>query len=218
MQPACHPASSAWCVSTEPSGAVSFCWLRRQPQPARPGGVQLGFQAQGAYSTVIAIGLFAVLVELPLDAAILPLFLKDPDELRTIHLLLGLGSLYSLVWLLGDRWLVRGSCHVLTDTHLDLQVGARASARIPLGGVEHAQLLRDSVDAWRKAHPCRLMERVSITPFDKPNLVLTLRADAGCAIVHHGVVRSGVRYVFLYLDRPQQLIAALDARQEPGKS
>lgn len=186
-----------------------FAWVRRQPPPARPAGLKLTFLEQGAYSTVIAIGLFSLLVELPLGGAILPLVVKDADTVRTVHLLFAAGSLYSLVWLLGDRSLVRGGYHVLTDTHLDLQVGARAGACIPLDAIAAVQALRQPVQEWRKTHPFRLLEAVTITPFDKPNLVLRLRHDAPCTITHHGVERSGVRYVFLYLDRPERLIAAL---------
>ena len=186
-----------------------FRWLRRQPRPARPSGLKLTFLEQGAYSTALAFGLFSVLVELPIDAAIMPLFVKDPDMVRNIHIAVVLGSVYSLAWLLGDRWGVRGGYHVLTDTHLDLQVGARASARIPLGAIEDVQPLRQPLREWRKTHPFRDPEAVSITPFDKPNLVLRLRAGAHCTIAHHGVQRTGLRYVFLYLDRPERLIAAL---------
>lgn len=189
-----------------------FGWLRREQPAARPDGTRLGFLDQGAYSTAIAIALFCVFVELPINALILPLFIKDPDTVRTIHLVMGLGSLYSLVWLLGDRWLVRGEGHVLTATHLDLQIGARASARIPLDAIRHAQALREPVAQWRKTHPCRPSEAVNITPFDKPNLVLELRPEGGSTIAHHGLARTGVRYVFLYLDRPAQLLAALAAR------
>ncbi|MGJ9418864.1 hypothetical protein ACHAC9_14010 [Massilia sp. CMS3.1] len=121
------------------------------------------------------------------------------------------GSVYTLVWLLGDRWLLRGGHHVLTSTHLDLQVGARASACIPRDAIEEAQPLRQPVLEWRRAHPYRDREAVNITPFDKPNLVLRLRAGALCTMTHHGVERSGVRYVFLYLDCPQQLLRALAA-------
>lgn len=186
-----------------------FGWLRRQPGPARPSGLALTFDRQGAYPTAIAFGLFSIIVELPLGAAILPLFIDDSATLRNIHLVFALGSVYSLVWLLGDRWLVRGGHHVLTATHLDLQVGARASARIALAAIEDAQLLRQSAAHWRKTHPYRLMDAVNVTPFDKPNLVLRLDPDAGCTIAHHGLERSGVRYLFLYLDRPERLIDAL---------
>ena len=186
-----------------------FRWLRRQPAPPRPDGTKLTFLEQGAYSTVLAIGLFSVLVELPLDAALMPLFFDDPATVRNVHIAVALGSLYTLAWLLGDRRLVRGGYHVLTATHLDLQIGARASARIPLEAIEDAQALRVPVAQWRRAHPFHRREGVTITPFDKPNLVLRLRPDAGCTITHHGLERTGVRYVFLYLDRPERLVAAL---------
>lgn len=189
-----------------------FGWLLRQPRPARPAGMRFTYDAQGAYSTFIALGLFSVFVELPLDAAIVPLLLRDPAAAQVVHLCVALGCAYTLVWLLGDRWLVRGGCHVLTDTRLDLRVGARASASIPLEAIENAQLLRQPLDAWRRANGVRPSQAVNITPFDKPNLVLRLRAGADCAIEHHGVVRTGVRYVSLYLDCPEQLVGVLDAR------
>lgn len=189
-----------------------FGWLRRQPKPARPDGLKLTYLEQGAYSTALAFGLFSVLVELPLDAALVPLFVDDPVKVRNIHIAVALGSIYTLVWLLGDRWRVRGGFHVLTATHLDLQVGVRASARIALDAIEDAQPLREPVAQWRRTHPFRDREAVAITPFDKPNLVLRLRPDADCTITHHGLERTGVRYVFLYLDRPERLIAALASR------
>jgi hypothetical protein len=141
--------------------------------------------------------------------AIVLLFIQDPATARNIHLVCALTSVYTLVWLLGDRWYVRGGHHVLTTTHLDLQVGARASARIPLDAIEDAQPLRESVPQWRRAYPFLDKEAVTITPFDKPNLVLRLRDGVPCAITHHGLERTGVRYVFLYLDRPERLLAAL---------
>ncbi|MFC4933279.1 hypothetical protein [Massilia sp. GCM10023247] len=160
---------------------------------------------------MIAIGLFSVFVDLPLGAAILPLLVDDAAAVRTLHLVFAAGSLYTLVWLLGDRWLLRGGHHVLTSSHLDLQVGARASACIPLAAIAHAQALRQPVREWARTHPLRHTEAVTITRFDKPNLVLRLRDDACCAITHHGVERSGVRYVFIYLDRPERLLKALAA-------
>ena len=186
-----------------------LCWLRRESPPARPAGLRLTFHEQGAYSTIIAFGLVSLLVEMPINAAILPLLLKDPATVQAIHLVFALGGAASLMWLLGDRWRVRGGHHVLTETHLDLEVGARANARIPRSAIADVQALRQPVAEWRRAHPVPHRQTVNITPFDKPNLVLRLRDDASCTITHHGLARTGVRYVFLYLDRPERLIAAL---------
>ena len=188
-----------------------LCWLRRESPPPRPAGLRLSYHEQGAYSTLIAIALVSVLGEMPLNAAILPLLVKDAATVQAIHLVLALGGAASLAWLLGDRWRVRGGYHVLTDTHLDLEVGARASARIPRSAIVEVQALRQPVGEWRRAHPFLHREAVNITPFDKPNLVLRLRDDPSCTIRHHGLDRTGVRLVFLYLDRPERLAAALAA-------
>jgi hypothetical protein len=216
---------SEWLVACLPPGLVGwmrleralwsgcFGWLHRRPRVARPSGLSLTYDQQGAYPAVTALALFSILVEMPISAAIMPLFIKDPAEMKVIHCLLVLGSLYSLVWVLGDRWLVRGSHHVLTEHYLDLRVGARASASIALDAIEDAQLLREAVRDWRKEHPHRSAEAVSVTPFDQPNLILRLDVNAGCYITHHGVTRCGVRYLFLYLDRPEHLLAALTARR-----
>jgi hypothetical protein len=188
-------------------------WLRRQPNPARPAGLKLGFSDRSAYSAMVAFGLVSLIVELPICALILPLLIHDPAAVRTIHLLSGLGAAYSVVWLLGDRWLLRGAHHVLSETCLDLQIGARASARIPLASIEDVRLLRESAEQWRKKHGLRHADTVSITPFDKPNLVVCLTPDVHCEITHHGLARDAVRYVFLYLDHPTQLLNAFAKRR-----
>ncbi|KQV37119.1 hypothetical protein [Massilia sp. Root335] len=186
-----------------------FGWVRRQPAAARPAGVKLSVDERSAYSTVVALGLLSTLVELPIDAAILPLLIADPVAVKTIHLAAVLSAAYGVVWLLGDRWLVRSGYHVLTDTHLDLQVGARAKALIPLTAIEDISLLRESMDEWRAKRSLGHADTVNVTPFDKPNIVLCLAPEAGCVITHHGLARNEARYIFLYLDHPGKLIAAL---------
>jgi hypothetical protein len=181
-----------------------FYWLRRESPPARPSGLRLTFLEQGAYSTVIAFGLFSVFVELPLSAAILPLLIDDPVQVRNIHILFALGSLYTLVCLLGDRWQLRGGHHV--HRHPSRPAGRCARQR-----AHSAVRDRRPVAQWRRKNPFRLAQAVNITPFDKPNLVLRLRPDADCTITHHGLEHTGVRYVFLYLDRPERLLTALAA-------
>lgn len=189
-----------------------FGWLRRVPPAARPDGLKLRFDGRSAYSAAFAFALISLLIELPLDAAIMPLLVRDPAKVHTLHWLFGLCAAYSLVWLLGDRWLLRGGHHVLTETDLDLEIGGRASARIPLAAIEDARPLSEGAEQWRKRHALRHAETVNITPLDKPNLVLRLAPGTNCTILHHGQVRRGVSHVFLYLDHPAQLLAALAAR------
>lgn len=65
--------------------------------------------------------------------------------------------------------------------------------------------------AWALFITVALLVIVTPEAWRAPVKALRLREDAPCAITHHGVERSGVRYVFLYLDRPEQLLRALAA-------
>lgn len=98
-------------------------WITRRNPPVRPDGVKLTYLERGAYSTAIAIALFSVFVDIPINTLIVSVLpMIDPEQRSIFHLVFGLGAAYSLMWVLGDRWQVRGGCHVLTSTELDLQV------------------------------------------------------------------------------------------------
>jgi hypothetical protein len=191
-----------------------FSWLRRDPPPARPAGTVLTYTQQGAYTTVLAIAIFFVLVELPIDAAIASLFLQHTPTARTVlHLMSALSALYMLAWVASDRWLVRAAGgHVLTDTALDLSVGIRAFGTIPLAAIDGCERIGEKRDAWCRRHGIALRATALVTPFDAPNLVLRLRPELPVTITCYQIEKSAPRYVFLYLDRPDQLANAL-ARQ-----
>jgi hypothetical protein len=60
----------------------------RRPQATLPAGRVFSYLERGAYRTGIAIVLDSVFVEIPLGAAIPPIFIHDAAELRLIHMLL----------------------------------------------------------------------------------------------------------------------------------
>jgi hypothetical protein len=185
-----------------------FCWIRRRPPPPRPAGLPLTYLERGMYPTVVAIVLVATCVEAPINAAIVSLFVKGAGARTTIHLLFGIAVAYSLVWTLADRWMLRGGHHVLTGTDLDLRVGARASGRVPLAAIEQCEVLREPRAAWAGRHGVRLADTLTVSPCDRPNVVLRLRPGAQVAIAHCQVERRP-SCIFLYLDRPEALIASL---------
>lgn len=189
-------------------------WLRRRPQPALPAGQALSYLERGSYRTAIAIALFSILFELPLDALILPLFLHDADKLRLIHALMLVGSLSTLAWVLGDRWLVGKGCHVLTADGLALRVGARTVGTIPFECIAACERMDVPAAHWcGKRGIARHTTLVASTlPLDKPNAVLILKPDSPVRLTHMGVERDGLSCVFLYLDRPELLVQALRAR------
>jgi hypothetical protein len=188
-------------------------WLLRRPQPALPPGEAFSYLKFGAYRTGFAIVLFSLFVELPLDALVLPLFVHDPAEMRVIHALMLAASLSTLAWVLGDRWHVGAGSHVLTEEGLQLRIGARTHGSIPRDAIAACERIDEPVHAWLRRQGIARRDSMTVSPLDKPNAVLILKADSRVRLTHLGVERTGLRYVFLYLDRPQDLQKRLSVLQ-----
>ncbi|MCS0588223.1 hypothetical protein ACFQ09_09885 [Massilia norwichensis] len=189
-------------------------WLLRRPHIAAPAGQAFGYLQFGAYRTACAILLVSTLVELPLDAAIVPWLIADDSKRMAIHLLMLAGALSSIVYMLGDRRLLGKGCHVLTGDALELRVGARSHGSVPLEAIVACERLNESADAWRRRHGIDACDSVRVSPLDKPNAVLRLQPGNTVRLAHHGVERRGLRCIFLYLDRPAALIDALAGKPQ----
>jgi hypothetical protein len=133
--------------------------------------------------------------------------------LRFIHALMLAGSLSTLAWVLGDRWHVGAGSHVLTDEGLQLRVGARARGSIPVDAIAACERIDEPVHAWLRRRGIARRDTVTVSPLDKPNTVLILKADSRVRLTHLGVERTGLLCVFLYLDRPQDLQRCLNTLQ-----
>ncbi|HEX9173273.1 MAG TPA: hypothetical protein VF861_11465 [Telluria sp.] len=193
-------------------------WIMRRSAPPRPDGVKLTYLERGAYSTVVAIALFSVFVDIPINmfmVSVLPMV--EPDQRFLLHLIFGLGAAYGLVWVLGDRWAVRGSYHVLTSGALDLQVGSRSSGTIPLAAIAASEPVKEKRIAWCRRRGVRVGSTLLVSPFDQPNLVLTLKPHSGVTLTHYQLEEVDPTYVFLYVDRPELLAAAIASTQSAGK-
>jgi hypothetical protein len=181
-------------------------WLLRRPRPGTaPAGQALGYLKFGAYRTACAFVLFSSLVELPLDAAIVPLLVHGEGERLTIHLLMLAGALSSIVYMLGDRWLIGAGEHVLTEEALHIGIGARTRGSIPLDAIAACERIDEPVAAWLRRRGIERRHAIKASPLDKPNTVLILKPDSRVRPTHLGVERTGLRCIFLYLDRPQEM-------------
>jgi hypothetical protein len=188
------------------------CWLRRSPAPAAPDGLQLGFLELGSYRTVVAIVLLLACVELPVDGMIASLLIKGEGARRAIHIGFLLAGVYSIVLVLGDRWLVCARGHVLAGDLLDLRAGTRAAARVPLAAIDGWELLREPRAQWCRRHGVSLGQTAVVSPVDRPNLVLRLKPGADVCCMHWQRERGGVSCIFVYLDRPETLLHVLGRR------
>lgn len=191
------------------------CWhrLRRQAAPdLLPDGVDLGYLERGAYGTATAVVFVSLLLEMPIHVLLLNLFVKNPDQLALLHALGAAAVLYTLAWVLGDRWHIGAGRHVVTDDALHLHVGARVDGALPLAAIVRLEKVDAPLPAWRRRHGVARRETLLVTPFDQPNCVLVLDEDIQVDILHWQMKRRLPRYVFLYLDRPELLAARLRQR------
>lgn len=184
-------------------------WLLRRPRPSLPPGRAFTYLEQGAYRSGFAFLLFCCVVEMPLDAAIMPLLVHDAAERKVIHLLMLASSVSSLVWALGDRWLIGAGRHVLTRDGLLLQIGARTSGLVAAQAIVRCERLEEPVAQWCRRHGVDPRATVNASPLDKPNTVLICKPDSPVRLTHLGMERSGLACVFLYIDRPDDLVQAL---------
>lgn len=180
-------------------------WLRRRPPAAQPEGTALTYLQRGAYGTAIGCAMVAVFLELPIDFAIINLFVDNPDTRLLIHVIGAAAVLYTLVWVQGDRWHVAEGSHVLVDDVLHLRVGVRTQGSIPLSCIERLETVTEAPERWRRRHGIHPADTITVTPFDKPNCVLVMRPDSGVNLLHWQVRRAAPRYILLYLDRPELL-------------
>lgn len=187
-------------------------WLRRRPQPPAPAGRSFAYLEQGSYRTAVAIVLVSTFIELPLHAAVLPLFVHDAGTLHMMHLAMLAAVLSTLAWLFGDRWLVGAGHHVLTEEGLQLRVGARTHGLVPLAAIARCERIAEPAAMWLRRNGFAPGSAVRATPLDKPNLVLILAPDSGVCLTHMGVERTGLACIFVYVDRPHDLISALSCK------
>ncbi|WP_306395219.1 hypothetical protein [Telluria beijingensis] len=191
------------------------CWqrLRRQPAPRPlPDGIALGYLERGAYGTATAVVFVSLLLELPVHVLLLNLFIEDAAKLVLLHVVGAAAVLYTLAWMLGDRWHIGAGRHVMTDDALHLRVGVRVDGVLPLAAIARLETVDAPLPAWRRRHRVARCDMLLVTPFDQPNCVLVLEEDVRIDILHWQVERRLPRYVFLYLDRPELLATRLRRR------
>lgn len=203
------PMLIAWPRMERATFLACAAWLSRRPQPARPDGVAFHLLKKSAYSTFILIGLVSVCIELPMHTLIASVISEDPVSQQRIQLIFAVLGAYTLMWIFGDRYAMLASSHVIDGDVLDLKVGNRLSARLPLSAIVRCELVRESGAHWCKRHGIPEHTALTATPADWPNVMLVLDPGAGASVTSWQLERPAPQYLFLFVDEPAQMIAGL---------
>ena len=114
------------------------------------------------------------------------------------------GTVYLLAWLVGSRRLLRESGHDISLETLTLELGLRASARVPMNAIAcslhpSAIALAMPADVW------------VLTPFERPNVLLKLARPVAIEALRFGYPATLHKsHIALYVDEPARFVSALE--------
>ena len=199
----------AWTRLDRANLQACLAWIARRPHPPRPAGRTLHFLQKSSYGTVVMILLVGIFGELPMHATIVSVILKDAAMQHQAQLILLALALYSLFWVVGDRRAMLGSSYVVGPKALDLKVGNRFSAVIPLAAITSCEAVSGGEAEWRKRRSLPTDATLVATPADVPNVMIAIDQAAGVTVVNWQIERPAPLYLFLFADEPSQLVAAL---------
>ena len=117
-------------------------------------------------------------------------------------------ALRPLVWIAPLLLVVAKDLSHLPDA-LAGAAGARTHGSIARSAIAGCERVAVPAADWCRTRGIDPRAALVATPFDQPNTVMILAQGAGVRLQHLGRERTGLACVFLYLDRPERLAAAL---------
>jgi hypothetical protein len=174
-------------------------WLLDRMPPKEAGDPVTGYLRRSGYTSLLPMLVASSLVDIPLLHAFVEFAAIPAAQKPWLHLgALGLHVL-AFTSLLGDRYLLGAGQHLATDTHLHIALGARAGGLIPLQSLAAVDRLRPDFKLGRLGP-----DEVVVSPWDAPNLMLTLSTPASLQVL--GAPRNGLCKLYLYVDEPDAFV------------
>ncbi|HEX8819369.1 MAG TPA: hypothetical protein VF794_05555 [Archangium sp.] len=189
-------------------GAMVATLLRRPLLAPEPSSTVFVPMAASRTGWLIPVVILAMVVE---GTAVHLLLYALGARSGWLHGLLLALNCYTVLWLMGDRRLMRQSAHRLEPEALELSLGLRFCARIPYQKLARVLPLRTDAER-RSVQPRGGKKNPSVTPFEEPNVHLCLHEPVS-ATLFFGITRQ-VEHLDLFVERPEEFIAALTERTQ----
>ncbi len=193
--------------------ASFYQWIKRKtldtPQLA---GEKIQFNQKSQYGTVLILFFLACAIDIPISALMVGLFGHDSGQNLRIHLAIFFTTIYAIIFVLGDRWAIKASCHVLDSDTLYLRLAYRFRADLPLSMIKNIEVIDEPLRIWCTKNRVSFYEKITVSPIDSPNILLTLKADAKIMGESFKSPRKIPQYVFLYVDDPSHLLLKVNSK------
>lgn len=190
-----------------------LCWILRKKFLANEmSGETFSYHLRSQYQTFLAILIILCLTDLPISTLLISFVLDDPLLKMSFHVSLVVTTLYTIVWLIADRYAVNSTCHIVGKNSLCLRVGGRFDAEIPWSACEQVRPilqnkeLRESRSAWLLKQGFVAAETIFCTPFDQPNVALIIRDPDSVYVEKYKLKRNEAKCILVYVDEPGKFI------------
>ncbi|MFZ6799431.1 hypothetical protein ACO0KZ_06475 [Undibacterium sp. Di24W] len=173
--------------------------------------VKFTYLKNGMYTSLLAIAIVACLADIPFSQFLLRMNDMSAMTMAIIHAISITATLLTITSLVGDKRLLGDGVHQIENRVLQLRLGVRARANVPLSHIDSAIILNEKYAPMFNTD----VSSMNVTPFDKPNLILNLKEeisnDANAWFEELGSIRSNVRTLRLYIDAPEKLIQVINS-------
>jgi hypothetical protein len=186
--------------------------------PIRPGRV-FHYYEKSQYHTAFVIAVLMGITDVPFGMLFLEVIEPDSARRQAIHAATLSLLLLAALWLLGDRQLVKATHYRVAPHCLVLRIGMRFIAYVSYGAIADAKLidghkeLSEANHRWLQRHGFKPDETVICSPFDQPNLALTIHPSPHTRIVKGQMRREGIRHILVYVPEAAAFLNALKSQQ-----
>ncbi len=196
------PAAAARVLTTELRLlAGAFAWMLQRPVRVEDGTFTSLRKSQSGF-LLPALILLSGVEMLALHAGVAALWWGQ----TWVHAAIFAVHAYGVLWFAGDRRAMQESGHRIRGGTLELALGMRFRASIPIASITHAWVLRSEAER-REARAPNGGKSIAVTPFDAPNLHLCVRSPQ-TGRTYFGIART-FEHLDLYVDEPEAFLDAL---------
>lgn len=199
----------------------SACKWTRRPLPSTRYAQALGagrrFELhRGSWMGVLVpMVVFSQFVDVLLAQGVIHVVAHGAQALE-LHLLL-FGSVWMVVWAVSLRSAMRHVDHVLGLHTLTLAIGFKQLCHIPLAAIADVLVIDSKAADWHDACQLKPREVTALTAFDKPTLLIELKAgQTGAWWARQGVPMPLRRWVAVYVDQAAAMRTAVLAALPPA--
>jgi hypothetical protein len=159
------------------------------------------------YSLLVPMLIIVAIFDVPIMALIAMSIVKNIHVRHWIDGILALGTLYGIMWVVGDGRAIKESGHTVASDALRLHLGLRCSGSVDVALLGRCQEISGNFKSYCAENKLPADQIWKISPIDSPNVMIELKEISAIEVVRFGTRRSvQIKYIALYVDQMRQFV------------